>query len=713
MNESPRLGTLLVITGLCLLIMFSSVGIASAQNLFSKAISINVKEKKLAEVLNEISNKGNFYFSYNGRLLPKDSLISIAVTEVPVREILGRILGNSYELEERNNYIIITAALPRLSVINPDLTAEDNSFSVSGIIVDAHTGERLSNASIYEKNLLIATLTDDHGYFRLKFKADAGGQISLTASKLSYKDTTINFLRPLKVNSRVRYARYKNSYGKGSRVERTGAGRLLISARQRIQSMNIPDFFATRPFQISLTPGLSSRSIFSPQVINKFSLNLSGGYTAGTNGIEFGGLFNINKQDSRYLQIAGIFNLVGGNSVGLQLAGAHNRTLDTLKGVQLSMFANKAEKQVSGVQISALHNETHKLKGLQIGLFNVADSSAGASIGLVNIVRNGFYKVAYSANNLSNTNLMLKTGTHRFYSALITSANISGQNKFYAFGLGIGHDFMFSDKFYLSAEGDYLFAYTGSLNDRWLQGKLLLNIQLSKNISLIAGPTYNKYSYTGGLKGYQSKFLLPENYVRGNSNPVKRWTGWEAGIAFNSVFKPAKRVVDSSAAWYINIGATAGTAWDKPYGLTTGAEFSVQRDLGENLVGTISTGYTHIQAKSDYLFARLGGTYFYAKPLYIIPVKAGIRLKFGNTFFIAGDIGEAFGPKTARVVSNADANQAIYYPNPSYHSLMYGVSAGFSFRNGLEPGVKFEDYGLQSQYKQLALRLGYRIRLSR
>ena len=56
------------------------------------------------------------------------------------------------------------------------------------------------------------------------------------------------------------------------------------------------NFFETRPFQVSLVPGLGSHGKMSGQVVNNFSLNVFGGYTAGTNGSELGGLFNIDKK---------------------------------------------------------------------------------------------------------------------------------------------------------------------------------------------------------------------------------------------------------------------------------------------------------------------------------------------------------------------------------------------------------------------------------
>jgi len=354
---------------------------ANAQSLLNKSISINAQQSKLSVVLKEIGEKGGFYFAYNGRLLPQDSLVTVVSKDQPISIILNQLFKERYDFEERKNYVIITEALKHLALINTDLTAEDNSYSVSGLVVDDRTGERLMNTSVYEKRQLVSALTDEHGYFKLKFKMSAPAPITVTASKRLYHDTTLHFLETVLVNSRADKSAYKQVADQTNRVERTGLGHLFISTRQMIQSMNIPDFFASRPYQVSLTPGLSTHGMFSPQVVNKFSLNLVGGYTAGVNGLEVGGLFNINKRDTRYLQMAGIFNLAGGNATGLQLAGAHNRAMDTVRGAQLALFTNNAGTQLSGFQLSALHNQTHRLKGLQIGLVNLPTPHRGPASG--------------------------------------------------------------------------------------------------------------------------------------------------------------------------------------------------------------------------------------------------------------------------------------------------------------------------------------------
>ena len=673
----------------------------TAQELMQKKVNVAIRNQSLSEALSKIERAGGFYFSYNSKLIPRDSLVSITAENKTLEEVLKQLFSERYDYKEYRNYLIITPALRRLSLINTDAITDRSAYSVSGLVVDAISGERIMNASVYEKHQLVSTLTDEHGYFRLKFRSANAGFVTLTASKFSYRDTSVNMLQNVTVTTRYGGDTWADIAGDYRNVEKTALGKLLISARQRIQSLNIPDFFAQRPLQFSLVPGLSSHGIFSSQVINKFSLNVIGGYTAGVDGVELGGLFNINKLDAKYLQIAGVFNLTGGKVTGVQAAGLHNDALDTLRGVQIAGFINTAGTDARGLQLAALNNNARSLHGVQIGIVNVADTSAGISIGLINIIRNGFYKITLSANNLSNTNVSLKTGTHVFYSTLLLSTNISSGNKMYAFGMGIGHDFMLGKRAYISAEGSYQFAYTGGWDDRWAQAKLLLNIPISSKLSLEAGPTYNKYSYTGSNPGYQERFNIQPG-TQGLRNPVQRWIGWEAGIAYNSVFKPATKKFTESEAWYLGLGILGGIGWDNPIGFFRGAEVFTQRQLSSGISGTLSAGYSNWSARSEQL----------EQHFHILPLKAGIRTYTGKGLFFAGEIGMGIAvanpPRYRQII---DAQNISQIEERSGNSFLYAVSMGYDFNNGLETGLKFEDYTSYSNIKQFALRLAYRIKL--
>jgi hypothetical protein len=698
-----------------LLFFLLHINPAFAQGLLQKKLTIDIKGDKLAKVLIELSNQGGFHFSYSGKNFPKDSLVTIAAYNESIFNILSKLLADQYEYEERRNYIILTPALQRLSFINTDVTSDNNNYSISGIVVNLKTGERLMNTSVYEKAQLESTITDEHGYFNLKLRSNSLNQVRITASKYAYHDTSLTFLNTVVISNRNRARMFQHN---GRDIEATVLGRFLTTAAQRIQSINIQDFFTNRPYQVSLIPGLSSHGALSSQVVNKFSLNLAGGYTAGVNGLELGGLFNINKRDTRYLQFAGVFNLVGGTVTGLQLAGVSNQALDTVQGVQVSGFINKADRQVSGLQIAALNNKAHTLKGVQIGIVNVVDTSYGASIGLINIIRNGFYKITVLTNDLTNTNVSLKTGTHGFYSTLLMGANISAHNKMYSFGLGVGHDFMFTDRIYLSSEAAYQFAFTGAMDDRWAQAKLLLNIRLAKNISLVAGPTYNKYSYTGSRESYQSKFKLPNGYRR-NGNPVKRWIGWEAGLAFNSVFKPVPEIKKTrrSKDLFLGIATIAGWGWDSPSTYVLGTEVSIQKDFGGSMSGTLSGGYVHHALDNDwenqsFTFSDGRTEDQFLAGYEAIPLKAGIRTYTGERLFFAGELGASIGLKNTSLLKiTYDDGHVQQTQSGTENSFLYAVSMGYSFDNGLETGIKFEDYTHFRNIKQFNLRLAYRFKL--
>jgi len=690
--------------------------LVKAQQILERRVRLDIRQKPLGFVFKQLEKAGGFVFSYNTNLIPTDSLTTIKVEGIAVADALEMLFHHKYEFSENKNFLVITSPLRSLKIITTDITSDKQNYSISGLIVDGVTGIRLMNVSVYEKRLLAATLTDEHGYFKLKFKTGDPKALTITASKLQFKDASVNFLQPVSIKDRIQSADYNTAAQNSSGIEKEGLGRFMIGARQKIQSLNIPDFFAKRPFQISLTPGLSTHGLMSSQVVNKFSVNLVGGYTAGVKGFELAGVFNINRLDSKYFQFAGIFNLVGGTVKGVQIAGVSNKSLDSVKGLQLAGYINKAEGLVSGVQIAALNNETRKLKGLQIGLVNVADTSFGASIGLLNIIQNGFYKVGFSANDLLNTNLSLTTGTHRFYTTIHAGINLGSSARTVGLGLSIGHDFMFSDKLYLSAIGDYQIYGQNGLKDNWKQVKLLLNTQLSRHISLYAGPTFRRSSYPVLFNPYPPDPTDVNNY----SYYVKRGKysfGWEAGLAFNSVFKPVQRITRTSENWYMGITAIGGIEINAAKSVY-GGELHVLREFNDRFAATLSTGIIAHQPESVMVPAWVSGmtylAYYDIKSLKGMPIKAGIMTYTGKKLFFAGEMGVLFGLNNNQsyVEINPDQSETRFAYGTTPRSMIVSASAGYSLGSRLETTVKYDSY-FSTDMQLVTLRLGYKIKLSK
>lgn len=589
----------------------------AAQNNLSKNITLDVNRQRLDNVLEILSNKGDFYFSYNSKIIKKDSLVSLNVRNKTVKDVLNLLFNNSYEFKESGNYVIIRKAPIRMTMVTKKAVVEDKIYAVSGYVYDEQSGAAVNEASVYEKKQLVSSLTNGQGYFKLKLKGSKANSVTLFLSKEFYEDTSIvieprhnqevtvtmmpmereedkvtiapeDYLTPDTLQQAVADTTSPNKLppADSSSVERTGMGKFLLSTKQRIQTLNLSDFFATRPFQVSVVPGLGSHGKMSGQVVNNFSLNVFGGYTAGTNGVEIGGIFNINKKEVKYFQAAGVFNVNGGTThgfqvagvnntvlapvsgfqvagvnnhvrgqfAGFQLAGVYNHVADSIKGFQLAGVANFSKdkasglqiagvgnisnKETAGVQIAGVFNYTKRLKGVQFALINIADTSEGYSIGLINIILKGYHKLSIFTNEVVNVNAAFKTGNSKLYSILQAGINAGDSNRVYSFGYGLGSELNLNKKrtFSINPELSSQYLYLGSWEyiNNLNKIQLNLNIKLGRYVSLFAGPSYSVLisDQTQGIKGYRYP-VTPAGYnVHNYSTKVTGWFGWNAGISF-------------------------------------------------------------------------------------------------------------------------------------------------------------------------------------
>mgnify|MGYP001167501221 CR=1 FL=1 len=628
---------------LCFALMLFAISLSHAQDLLSRRITVYAADQPLCEVLKLISNKGNFYFSYNSKLINRDSLVSLSATEQPVKQVLDQLFNNTLSYRISNNHVILRkASLPSSS--SPAAESQDPYFVVSGYVLDAETGERVPSASIYDKQHLASAMTNDQGYFTLKLKKRYGRTL-LTVSKAAYYDTSLYVspeshrmvtlvLEPVQLKysmvtvspvfdqpDSITAAPATISYipvvqQEVKEVEHTRMGKFLLSAQQRLQSINLAKFFAERPVQVSLIPGVGTQGKLSGQVVNHFSVNVLGGYTGGSEGIELGGLFNINKTRVAGLQAAGIFNIAGGPASGLQMAGVSNTVLNRTKGLQMAgvsnftkgaftgwqisgvynhvtdsvtgaqiagsinfanrdvkgaqiagniNFANRTVKgaqiagninfangdvkgaqiagninfgrrTVSGVQISGILNYARKLKGVQIGLINICDSSSGYSIGLLNFVVKGYHKIAISANETMDVNLALKSGNSKLYSIMAFSANTRTNEKAYAYGYGFGRECKIGKWFSLNPELVVHHVYLGSYAYGNIWGNLALqcNFKVWKFLTLFAGPSFNAFysDQPAPMDGFKHTLPQPGYHTfRLWDDRTVGWMGWHAGIA--------------------------------------------------------------------------------------------------------------------------------------------------------------------------------------
>jgi len=309
-----------------------------------------------------------------------------------------------------------------------------------------------------------------------------------------------------------------------------------------------------RTAQVSFFYPVGSNGL-STSYSHNYSFNMLYGANAGVDGFELGGLTNYNKGSVRGAQIAGISNNTVGDVSGLQLAGIINGNKGAMQGVQISGIANFNSDSTQGIQLSTINfsngntkgfqlgvvNYAKKLKGANLGIVNVVgDAEEGIPIGLISVVKNGYYEIEATGGKAINGNINFKMGVERFYTIFKVGYSSFKNDPVYSYGLGFGTLFTFSEKHKMSVD----LSTNGIVyDDEWnvWNTKNILNKldvtyrnQLTPKLSLLAGPSLNHY--TSEVKvGDSFGTLRTIGNLKTNENDERKksmWIGFNAGLAF-------------------------------------------------------------------------------------------------------------------------------------------------------------------------------------
>ena len=172
---------------------------AFAQPDLEKRISINVLNKPVHEILDEISSAGGISFSYSPSEIPINSRISLSEQESTIREILNKI---SAELNIR--YLVVEEQIvlkPIDEILTVPQTEIKNKFTVSGYVYDIETGEVLIGANIFIQELSTGTITNPFGFYSITLPE---GKYSAGFSYLGYKTITVPLLMEANTQQDIR-----------------------------------------------------------------------------------------------------------------------------------------------------------------------------------------------------------------------------------------------------------------------------------------------------------------------------------------------------------------------------------------------------------------------------------------------------------------------------------------------------------------------------
>ncbi len=406
-----------------------------------RLISVDIRSQRIEEALRQISREGRFEFSYNPARVDRTALVTVRLRSVPVRQVLNQVFANRMTYKSRGNHIILLPA-------DPSDPASKN-FQLDGYILDERTGQRIAQASIFEKTTLASTVSNPFGYYRIRLPTNRS-TIQLDVRKQAYVGETVTIraktthsvsirLMPLPKNSPVQALSIRVSDDTTrptvplplatvpvepvpaltvaidstpprpvvSVVERgrVGLTRLFVSAQQAIHDVNLSRDTLYRDWQVSFVPYIGTNLRLSGRIINRVSVNALVGYSFGVRAVEVGGLLNLVQGDVRGVQAAGLGNIVGRQVDGVQLGGLFNIDGGAVQGVQVGgLFnftkgslthavqvgglMNIAGQSANGLQLAGLVNYAHRdVRGWQIaGIVNRARRiTGGHQLGLINL----------------------------------------------------------------------------------------------------------------------------------------------------------------------------------------------------------------------------------------------------------------------------------------------------------------------------------------
>jgi CarboxypepD_reg-like domain len=341
---------------LALVVVAESVGQSKPIPILERKITLAATNEKLPAALARISQQGGFSFSYNSALINSNQEISIDAKGKPVREILNEIFKGTINYKEKGSHLILSKAPP---VKTSSTTA---IFIISGYVEDKASGERVADASVYEKSTLASAVTNEFGYYKIKLDKKEE-KVSLSVSKRNYKDTLVMVTAPGNQYINIAIDQVGEDSVKVTASIKTDSvkqeEKLEFPYESEINVQNIHDTLY-REVQISFLPFVGSNGRLSGNVINDYSINIFGGYSLGTRKIELGFFFNTDRGDVSFLQIAGFGNLVGGNVYGIQAAGFFNANQGETKAIQWAGFSNVNLGEARGVQIAGFANANIK-----------------------------------------------------------------------------------------------------------------------------------------------------------------------------------------------------------------------------------------------------------------------------------------------------------------------------------------------------------------
>ncbi len=508
---------------LVLFLFLFTVSLGNAQQL-EQLVSLEYDKVPLGEVLQDISNRYEVYFSYSADFIPINQPVSISVQNYPLRVVLDELFEASpivYRFiagqvvlridHDKQKRLDALAMQRRKRVLRPQQkTVKPLPLRKQEV---KEGGNRVIDIPVrWIEPMQSNTEKEEEDGYNIRIGLFSFFKEKPPGYENEVSDLSINIL-----------------WGESSNINGMEVGGLLNKTHHHVKGV-----------QVAGLGNIVGEDVVGTQV------SLLGNVVGGSvNGVQSALGFNLVGKDVGGVQVAGIFNYNYGQADALQAAGLFNNSRGNAKWQIASLF-NRADTVKRG-QIS-LVNIGKRVNGIQVGVINVSDTTNGVGIGLLNINKRGYNRFEVSAGDALHFNVAFKPGVAAFYNIfhLGTAWNRvvekqDGAILSWGLGYGMGSSIRLGRKAHLNIEALATHinedrSWTGKLNLLG-QFRASLEMELGRGVSCFFGPT--AYLMSSHLRdeetGTKGSVIAPEKVLweltRGITNQ-KAWIGFNAGILF-------------------------------------------------------------------------------------------------------------------------------------------------------------------------------------
>lgn len=157
-------------------------------------ISINVRNRTIDQILDEISLQTGYYFTYNASLIDGKKRLAFHISQLPLEEALDSLFHEqqfAYRLIDRNIVIF------RENISLPArLDEQTDRYVLSGRVADGRSGKPLAYTTIALYGTPLGTISNQQGEFSFKLPTDLPDPL-LVFSFMGYKRKLVPVSYPL------------------------------------------------------------------------------------------------------------------------------------------------------------------------------------------------------------------------------------------------------------------------------------------------------------------------------------------------------------------------------------------------------------------------------------------------------------------------------------------------------------------------------------